>query len=251
VVNNSPDKAAFAKLNWIGNVSEDNYIMTVWAATGVKTIADATKKELSMGATAANGAAALYPHILNNIFGTKFKVIAGFSGSTQLNLAMERGEIDGRGSDSWVTLRSTKPDWLRDKKINVLMQMGFRRDKETADIPLMIDLARNPVERMLFEMLSASAKVGASFLTTADVPAERLAALRTAFNAVMRDPQFLTEAEHAKLEINPVPGEDVQETVSKTIMAPKEVVDLLMAATAKGKAFNCNEAAKDKALCER
>jgi tripartite-type tricarboxylate transporter receptor subunit TctC len=251
VVNNSPDKAAFAKLNWIGNVSEDNYIMTVWAKTGVKSVEDATRTELSMGATAANGAAALYPHILNNIFGTKFRVIAGFSGSTQLYLAMERGEIDGRGSDSWVTLRSTKPEWLRDKKINVLMQMGFRRDKNTADIPLMIDLARSPVERMLFEMLSASARVGASLLTTADVPVERLGALRAAFNAVMKDPQFLADAEHAKLEVNPLPGEEVQEAVSRTVNASKEILDLLTAATAKGKAFNCAEAAKDQALCDR
>ena len=169
VVNSSPDKDAFAKLNWIGNSSEDNYVMTVWASTGVKSVQDATTKELSMGATAANGAAALCSHILNNVLGTKFKVIAGFSGSSQLYLAMERGEIDGRGSDSWVTLRSTKPEWLRDKKINVLMQMGFRRDKDTMDIPLMVDLARSPIERMLFEMLSSSARVGASLLTTADV----------------------------------------------------------------------------------
>src|SRR5262249_11697493 len=146
---------------------------------------DATKKELAMGATAANGAAALYPHVLNNTLGTKFKVIAGFPGSSQIYLAMERGEIDGRGSDSWAALRSTKPDWVRDKKINILMQIGFRRDPRTADIPLMIDLARSPVERMLFEMLSSSATVGSSLLTTAGIPPERIAALRAAFDAVV------------------------------------------------------------------
>jgi tripartite-type tricarboxylate transporter receptor subunit TctC len=249
VVNNSPDKAEFARLNWIGNPGRDNYILTVWAATGVRTIEDATKKELSMGATAANGSAALYPHLLNNMFGTKFKVIAGFPGSTELNLALERGEIDGRGSDSWVTLRSTKPEWLRDKKVNVLMQIGFRRDKGSADIPLMIDLARNPLERMLFEMLSSSASVGTSLLTTADIPDDRLSALRGAFNAIMKDPQFLAEAEREKLEINPVAGEEIQEAVSKTVNAPREVVDLLTAATAESRTINCADTAKDKGLC--
>ena len=249
VLNDRPYKADFAKLNWIGNASEDNNIMPVWAATGVKSVEDATKREVVMGTTSANGAGALYPRLLNNVHGTKFNIIAGFPGSAQLNLAMERGEIDGRGSDSWVTLNSTNPDWLRDKKVNVLMQMGFRRDPERAHIPLMIDLARTPVERILFETLSSGARVGTPLLTTPDVPAERLDALRAAFDAIMKDPEFLADAKKAKLDISPASGPNVQEAVVKTMTAPADIVDLLKAAITGDKTFNCAEVAKDKSLC--
>jgi tripartite-type tricarboxylate transporter receptor subunit TctC len=249
VVNSSPYRADFAKLNWIGNVSEDNNIMTVWAATGVKTIEDAKNKELVMGATAANGAAALYPRLLNNTLGTKFKILAGFPGSTELNLAMEKGEIDGRGSDSWVTLRGSRPDWVRDKKVNVLMQMGFRRDEETKDIPLMIDLATTPAEKILFEMLSSGSRVGNPLVTTPDVPADRLEALRAAFDQVVQDPEFLAEAQAAKLTVYAAPGKAVQEAVAKTVNAPPDVVSLVTAAMSGDKPFNCADVAKDKSLC--
>ena len=249
VVNKAPYKADYGRLNWIGNPNEDNNIMTVWATSGVKSIEDATKREVVMGVTAANGAGALYPRLLNTVLGTKFKIIAGFPGSNELNLAMERGEIDGRGSDSWVNLRSTRPEWLTEKKVNVIMQMGFRRDAESAAIPLMIDLARNPVERLLFEMLSSGVRLGYPLLTTPDVPAERLEALRAAFDAVMKDPEFLAEAKNARLGVNPVSGREVQQAVNGTVNAPGDVVDLLLAATTSGKTFNCAEVAKDRSLC--
>jgi tripartite-type tricarboxylate transporter receptor subunit TctC len=249
VVNTQSANYDLGKLNWIGNANEDNDVMEVWAASGVRTVEDAKKREVIMGSTGQTGAGSLYPRLLNNIVGTKFKVIGGFPGSPQLYLAMERGEIDGRASDSLVSLKSTKPEYLRDKKVNVLMQMGFRRSPDLPDVPLMAELAKSPAERKVFELLSSNVRIGHPIVTTPEVPADRLAALIAAFDAAMKDPQFLAEAEQGKLDINPISSKALQEAVINTTQAPKEVVDLVLAASKDAQTFNCADVAKDKSLC--
>jgi tripartite-type tricarboxylate transporter receptor subunit TctC len=250
VVNGKGDEYDLAKLNWIGNPAEDNDVMETWGTSGIRTIDDAKTREVALGSTSATGAGALYPRLLNNIFGTKFKIIAGFPGASQLNLAMERGEIDGRASDSLVSIRATKPQYLTEKKVNILMQMGFVRSPDIPDVPLMVELGRNPAERKVFEMLSSNVRIGRPLLTTPEVPPARLAALVAAFDTTMKDPEFLREAAQAKLAVTPVSGRQVQEAVNNTVNAPKEIVDLVRAAADSEKAFNCADIAKDKSLCE-
>ncbi|HWG04001.1 MAG TPA: tripartite tricarboxylate transporter substrate-binding protein [Beijerinckiaceae bacterium] len=238
-------------LNWIGNPEEVNAVMPVRAASGINSIEDAKKKEVIMGAGGVQDASVFNLRVLNNIVGTKFKIIAGYNGTAEQRLAMERGEIDGRGSDSWTNLKATAGDMLAAKKINIILQFGYEREKDLPDVPLLIDLARNQAERQVFEMMSSNARIGQPIVSTPDVPADRLEALRTAFEAVMKDPRFLAAAKQQKLDVNPVPGKLVAEAVEKTVEAPQEAIKLFKAAIAEGKTFNCAEVAMDKSLCAK
>lgn len=212
------------QFNWLGNVADVNNTLTVWYTTGVKTIADATKKALVIGDSGATSPSVLYPQVSNNVLGTKFRIIAGYPGSAEIDLAMERGEVDGRGSSSWVSWTATRPEWVTDHKINVLFQVGARRDPALAGIPLWSELPANEEDRQVLAALSSSITIGYSMIVPPGVPAARVAALRTAFDETMRDLGFLAEAGQQKLDVNPVSGVDVQAVVSETVGMPPNVV---------------------------
>jgi hypothetical protein len=239
-----------AKMNWIGNANEENNVIEVWRESGVVSIEDAFKREIVLGATAADGADALYPQVLNNVLGTKFKIIGGFPGGADQNLAMERRETDGRGSNTMSSIRATSPQFLTENKVVIILQMGVVKDPNLPDAPLMTDLGRSPAERSVFGLISAGVRIGRPILTTPDVPADRLQALRDAFDATMKDPEFLAEARTARLDINPIPGTEVQKIVQSVVGVSPDVVALARAAVTPGKAFNCAELVSDKSVCE-
>ena len=211
------------KFNWIGNLVAVNNIMFVWAASGVATIDDAKKKTLSMGASGASSPSVLYPQVSNNLLGTKFKIVPGYSSGGDINLAVERHELDGRGSDSWASLKSTNADWLRDHKINILFQVGPRREPDLPDVPLWSELGESEGQRQVLEILSGDVAVGRPILTAPDVPADRVRALRKAFDETLADPQFLAAAKQANIYISPVGGEELQAMVDR-IAGPSERV---------------------------
>jgi tripartite-type tricarboxylate transporter receptor subunit TctC len=207
------------KFNWIGNLSLHNNIMFVSSASGVSTLAQAKTKPLAIGASGATSPSVLYPQVSNNLLGTKFKIIAGYRSGADINFAVDRHEVDGRGSDSWASMKATHPDWLRDHVINILFQVGPHRAPDLPDVPLWTELADNDDQRQVLEILSADVAVGRPILTTPDVPAERVQALRKAFDDTMRDPQFLEAAQQANMEFIPMGGEELQQLVG-TIVAP-------------------------------
>jgi tripartite-type tricarboxylate transporter receptor subunit TctC len=137
------------RFNWIGNMVVVNNIMFVSAATGVRTIDDAKKKPLAIGSTGASSPSVLYPQVSNNLFGTKFKIVSGYSGGGDINLAIERREVDGRGSDSWASLKANKSDWLRDGTVNILFQTGPGRETDLPDVPLWSELGQNDEQRLV------------------------------------------------------------------------------------------------------
>lgn len=196
--------------NWLGNVSEVNNVLTVWHDKGVKTFAQAKQIPLSIGATGASSPSVIYPQASNMILGSKFRIVSGYPGSSEIMLAMERGEVDGRGSSSWTSWIATRPDWVRDRKIIPLFQIGSRKDPAIGDAPLWSDLAESEDDREVLVALSASITIGYSMIAPPGVPAPRIAALRSAFEKTMRDPQFLAEAKKQDVLINPVAGEEVQ-----------------------------------------
>ncbi|HKD30066.1 MAG TPA: tripartite tricarboxylate transporter substrate-binding protein [Xanthobacteraceae bacterium] len=223
------------KFNWIGNLVVVNNIMFVSAASGVATIDDAKKKTLSIGATGASSPSVLYPQVSNNLLGTKFKIVPGYSGGGDINLAVERREVDGRGSDSWASMKSTHADWLRDRKINILFQVGPRREPDLPDVPLWSELGESESQRQILEILSGDVAVGRPILTTPDVPADRLRALRKAFDETLADPQFIDAAKQANIYINPMGGEELQAMVEKISGPSERVLTLLrQAAELKG-----------------
>jgi tripartite-type tricarboxylate transporter receptor subunit TctC len=211
------------KFNWIGNLAVVNNIMFVSAASGVATMDDAKKKTLSIGASGASSPSVLYPQVSNNLLGTKFKIVPGYASGGDINLAVERRELDGRGSDSWASMKSTHADWLRDRKINILFQVGPRREPDLPDVPLWSELGETESQRQILEILSGDAAVGRPILTAPDVPADRVKALRKAFDETLADPQFMAAAKQASIYINPMGGEELQAMVEK-IAGPSERV---------------------------
>jgi tripartite-type tricarboxylate transporter receptor subunit TctC len=176
-----------------------------------------------VGATGIASGSFLYPHALNRLVGTKFKIVTGYPGGNDVNLAMERGEVGGRGSNSWASWKSTRPQWLAEKKVIILVQIGVKRNPELADIPTMQDLAKNDADKKLMLFISADTAISRPFVTSRDVPKERVEALRRAFDATMKDPAFLAEAEQSKTDISAMTGEEAQKIAEETIDTPDDV----------------------------
>jgi tripartite-type tricarboxylate transporter receptor subunit TctC len=166
---------------------------------------------------------------MNALLGTRFRIILGYPGGNDINLAMERGEVDGRGSNSWASWKATRPQWLAEGRINILVQVGVRKAKDLPDVPLLAELGGNEADRALLAALSAPTQIGRPVFTTPDVPAERIAALRAAFDAMMRDPAFLDDAKQGHFEIDAVPGEALQKLVGEIAGVPRELGERLKA----------------------
>ncbi len=195
---------------WIGNTTDSPNVVNSWHTTGIRSIKDVMERELVVGAPGTATSSVYYPKAMNALIGTRFRIVSGYPGGNDVNLAMERGEVGGRGSNSWASWKATKPHWLAEKKIFILVQIGLKRHAELADIPLMTELARNEDDRKVLEFLSADTGITRAFVTTPDTPRERVAALRRAFDAAMKDPLFLAEAEKAGMDISPATGEEAQ-----------------------------------------
>ena len=246
-----PEKAKFdvSKFNWLGNPGLSNLVLSTWAEKGIKTLEDAKKKEVIIGAGGPTSPSGQMPRALNNVLGTKFKVIVGFP-STSIDLAMERGEVDGRGSAQISYYQTVRPHWVTENKLNHLVQWGPKRNSDLPNVPLLTELARNEAERQVFALLSSSVIVGRPILTTPDVPADRLAALKEAFAKTMKDPNFLEEAKKFNLEINPLYADEMQKLINDVIATKPEVVTLAKAAITEGEVFDCKKLVKDASLCE-
>ena len=208
------------KFLWLGTMAPVVETMAVWAATGVKTVDDLRAKEVVAGASGKGAITYSYPSMMNEFLGTKFKIVTGYQGGNQINLAMERGEVQAR-SNTWSSWKATKPAWLRDRLITIIVQAGPRAGD--LDAPSVEALARTPEERKLIELVTSGTHLGRPLATTPDVPAERLAALRAAYRATMADPEFRAEAEKAGFEVAPVYGEDMQTIVERIMSTPKEL----------------------------
>jgi tripartite-type tricarboxylate transporter receptor subunit TctC len=212
------------QFNWLGNMVVVNNIMFVSAATGVTTLAQAKEKPLSIGATGASSPSVLYPQVSNNLLGTKFRIVSGYPGGGDINLAVERGEVDGRGSDSWASMKANNPNWLRDHKINILFQVGPHREADLPDAPLWTELAENNEQRQILSVLSGDIALGRPLLTAPGVPAERVKALRDAFDATFKDPRFQETAAQAKMYLNPMGGEELQRVVDDILKVSPQVI---------------------------
>ncbi|MFN4282988.1 MAG: Bug family tripartite tricarboxylate transporter substrate binding protein [Alphaproteobacteria bacterium] len=217
------------KFNWIGNPNADINTLAFWHTANVKSVDDLKKKETVVGATGPN-TSAQYPQVMNNLLGTKMKIITGYPGGADINLAMERGEVQGRGSNAWASWKSTKADWLKDGKVDIIVQIGLKKADDLPNVPLLMDLATNDKDRAALKLLSSGTAIGRPLYTTPDTPKDRVAALRKAFNATMKDKAFLAEAEKMNLDLNPVGGAELQDIVADVVATPPAVAKHLVAA---------------------
>jgi len=211
------------KFFWVGNTTSTPNVTVAWDKSGVTSIEQVKTRQLIVGAPGGT-AGVIYATAMNGLIGTKFKLVTGYPGGNEVNLAMERGEIDGRASNSWASWKSTHPDWVKDKKIVVLVQIGLKRAADLADVPLLYELAGNDSDRAVLTFLSSDTAIARALVTTPDTPPERVAALRRAFDATMRDPEFLAEADKALLDIAPLSGEESQKIADSIVNTPPDVV---------------------------
>jgi len=211
------------KFFWIGNTTSTPNVMVSWHTSGITSIEQVKNHELIVGAPGGT-AGVVYATVMNKLLGTKLKIVTGYPGGNEVNLALERGEIDGRASNSWASWKSTHPDWVRDKKIIVLVQVGLKRAPDLADVPLLLELAGNDTDRQVLTFLSADTAISRSLVVAPDTPPERVAALRHAFDATMKDPEFLAEAEKAKMEMEPMSGEEAQKIADSIVNTPPPIV---------------------------
>jgi tripartite-type tricarboxylate transporter receptor subunit TctC len=217
-----------AQFAWIGRMASSTNILFTRADSPVKTIQDAYTHEAILGGAGRSGTPTVYPSVLNNVLGMKFKVVGGYSGSVAAMLAMERGEVDGH-STSVDGLRAAHPDWLRDHKINLLVQFGLHRHPDFPDVPLSIELGRTPEEVQILRIVANATEVGKMVLTTPGVPADRVAALRHAFDLTIKDPDYIAEMDKQRLEIIPPPGAELQTIVAEAGSISPAILDKVKA----------------------
>jgi tripartite-type tricarboxylate transporter receptor subunit TctC len=218
-----------AEFNWIGRVDSLVNMVFMWKTSPVKSIADALKTPATLSATGVGSTVYVYPNVMNRVLGTKFKLVLGYKGSGEAMLAVERGEAEGH-STSWVALKVAHPDWIRDKNVTILVQFAVKRHPEMPDVPTVVELATNDEQRAILSTVVNAAEIGSAFFTTPGVPADRLNALRRAFDATMKDPEFLAEVERTKLTVNPFTGEELQKLVRSVSDLPPDLIDKVRAA---------------------
>jgi tripartite-type tricarboxylate transporter receptor subunit TctC len=219
-----------AHFQWLTSTSSSNSTVYVWHTTGVKSLDDAMKKEVLMGGTGVGSYTVIYPTVLNSVLGTKFKLVTGYPSTTEIAIAMERGEVQGRAGNNFNSLISEHAEWLKSGKINLLAQVGLERERDFPNVPLITDFARTEEARAILRFFSTDIVIGRPFVTSPGVPAERVALLRQAFDRMLKDPAFLDDAKRANIDIQPVGGIEIQKIVADFMNTPTDIVTRAKAA---------------------
>ncbi len=206
-----------AKFDWLGAMAPVVETIAVWHTAGVTTVDGARQKEIVTGSTARGSITYTFPQMMNELFGTKLKLVTGYTGGNEINLAMERGEVEAR-NNTWSSWKATRPDWVRDKKISVIVQSGPRAPD--LDAPLVRDLATTDEQRSIVDLVFSGCALGRPLAITPGVPADRVAALRSAFDRAVKDPEFLADAKAANFDVDPIHGVDMQKTIGRILDVP-------------------------------
>ena len=211
------------KLNWVGSTNRETQAMYVWHASPIETLGDLTTKEMIVGAQAPGSTQYDYPKLAEKLFGWKMKVITGYEATPKIHLAMERGEVHGTWAN-WSTLKAISEQWIKDKKIRILAQWALRKHPELPDVPLILDQAKTEEQKQSLDLALARLEFGRPFFMPPNVPPERVSAIRRAFDATMKDKEFLEEADKLKIEIDPLSGEQVAALIVQIYKTPAETV---------------------------
>jgi len=216
------------RLSWIGTPTKETNVCIAYRTAAVKTVQDLFAKPLILGDTGPGTGTRSYPKALNELIGTKFKLVGGFPASSDVFLAMERGEVEGI-CESLDSIKIRRPDWIATKTISILFQGGAAPNPELKDVPFVRDLARGEEQKQAIEFLYAGQGIGRPFVAPPDLPSDRLAMLRAAFDATMKDPDFIAETRASKLDLEPEDGEHLAALIAKIYATPKPIVDKVTA----------------------
>jgi tripartite-type tricarboxylate transporter receptor subunit TctC len=199
------------KVTWIGSLNKDTYLIFSWHTSGIRTIEDARQKELILGNTGGGNENVTFPLLLNQTLGTRFRLVRGYKGSGDLAIAIERGEVQGRAI-TWTTLRGDHPDWLSEKKVDLIVQFALKRNPDLPEVPSAMESVKDEKDRRLYELLFATLEAGRPFAVAKGTPPDRLAALRKAFAELAQDAEFLK-------------GEEIEQLISSIYATPRDVID--------------------------
>jgi tripartite-type tricarboxylate transporter receptor subunit TctC len=205
------------KFNWLGSVAPTAETLTTWKTAPAKTIEDAKKIETIIGSVGSSGITLSFPMMLNDLLGTKFKMVMGYTGSGALDLAMQRGEVQGR-ANSWTSLKAAKPDWIANKEVNILVHSG-PKSSDLKEVPALNDLVTDATDKQVVDIVTAGDSLGHPFATSPGVPPERVTALRQAFADMLKDPDFLKDAAAVRKEIDPVSVDEIEAAIARAFNA--------------------------------
>lgn len=240
------------KMTWVGSMGKLQNICVTWHTSPVKTFEQLRKeKQFTVAATGVTGNSAQMPHLFNALLGMDIKVIAGYSTSGQ-RLALERGEVQGICGLGYSTLVASNPDWFTKKRINILIQVGLEKTVAMADVPMVSDFIKDPRNRQVMDLIMLRQEWGRPVGGPPGIPADRTAALRAAFDATLKDPQFLAEAKRVKLELEPITGRQMDQLLARAHAYPKDIVDATARLVAGKVNFeDCESFAKDSKQCAK
>jgi tripartite-type tricarboxylate transporter receptor subunit TctC len=221
-----PDQAKFdaARLNWLGSADNAPNIDLVWHTTPVLSLDDLRKRDVVIGATGPGATTVDLPLLVNGVLGYRYRLIAGYQSLADIDLAMERGEVEGESGTSLYTVRTRHPDWLSEKKVRILAQYGRRKLAALPDVPLILDQAQSDEDRQALHFLLDRQEMAKPYVAPPGLPAERVRLLRRAFDATLKDPAFLAEADKLQLDITPMSGEEVQAMAVSLARTPPTIV---------------------------
>jgi tripartite-type tricarboxylate transporter receptor subunit TctC len=227
LVGTAPGKYDARRFTWIGGRTRDNFLCVVWETVPVASIAEARQRDVIVGATGPGSRTMTFPKALNEVAGTRFKIVSGYPGGNEISMAMEKGEVEGYCGWSLDSLNSRAPDWLPSRKVKPLAQFTLAKTGLLPDIPIAHALASTDTGRRAIEVLESDSILAWPVIAPPDLPRERVGELRAAFDAVNKDPELLAEAKRLKLEIDPVSGGELQQAVEQLVATPKDVLDLV------------------------
>jgi tripartite-type tricarboxylate transporter receptor subunit TctC len=212
------------KFTWLGSMSGDTSLCLTGGKSAVKTWQDMLTKPLIMGGQAVGTDSDIYARLYKNVLGAKMRIVSGYPGTAEIRLAMERGEVDGICGLSWGTVKVSNPEWRKNKTVNFLLQAGLRMNPDLPDVPFAMDLVKEPEKKQIFYLHFAPQAMGRPFAAPPDIPADRKAALLTAFDRTMKDPELLAEAAKSGMDIDPISGAQIHQLLTQIYSTPPDVV---------------------------
>ena len=221
LMGNAAAKFDGRRFTWLGSVGNEVSVCVGWHTSAVQNWNDLITKEFIAGAAGMGADTGVFPLVLRNVFGAKIKIITGYPGGGEMNLAMEKGEIDGRCGWSWSGVKSTKPDWLTGKQINILAQLALQKSPDLPGVPLVVDQATNDEQREILKIVFSRQEFAWPFAAPPDIPADRRQALRNAFAAMLRDPEFLADAKKIQIDVSPVSAVAVEKLIGDLYATPE------------------------------
>jgi len=212
------------KFSWLGSVTDDVSLCVTWHTTAVKNWDDFLKKPITLGGQGPSSEPDIFARLYKNVFDAPIKLVAGYPGTNEITLAMERGEVDGLCGLSWSTIKTRHAQWVRDKKINLIAQASFKKVPEIGDVPLVIEQTKDQEKLQILKLFLAAQEMARPFAAPPGIPTDRKAALVAAFDATMKDPEYLADAKKLEIDVNPVSGKAIEDLLTELYATPKEVL---------------------------